>query len=287
MPVPPLLGRGIFRRDETQVGARRHRSDIPCTRVEELRDAEVQQFHDARLRHEDIRGLEVAVNDEGAMRVLDRVAHHAKQAQPSLERKTLSGAPFADRNAVDELHHQIRSPIGREAAVEQTRDVGMGQLCEHLSLGTKAIDGVGVARARSEDLDSHFLSIVAVCALGAIDGTHAAASENADQAPRPEAAADQGTDVSSLECPIDDESFDGQGAIGAGGRQHRFDLITQRHIGATRLGQKPSARLNGLGVRELEKLLDPLPVHAVHDPSSSDRVKRLCDWTRDQSCRPS
>ena len=67
------------------------------------------------------------MNDEGAMRVLDRVTHHAKQAQPRLERKTLRGAPFVDRDAVDELHHQIRRPIGREAAVEQGGDVGMGQ----------------------------------------------------------------------------------------------------------------------------------------------------------------
>ena len=30
-------------------------------------------------------------------------------------------------NAVDELHDQIRRPVGREAAVEQAGDVGMGQ----------------------------------------------------------------------------------------------------------------------------------------------------------------
>ena len=29
------------------------------------------------------------MNDEGAMRVLHRITHHAKQAQPRLERKTL------------------------------------------------------------------------------------------------------------------------------------------------------------------------------------------------------
>ena len=76
-------------------------------------------------------------------------------------------------------------------------------------------------------------------------------------------------------CPIDDESFDGQGAVGAGGGQHRVDLVTQRDIEATRLSQDPSARLNGLGVRELEQLLDPLPVHVVHDLPPHDRGKWL------------
>ena len=141
----------------------------------------------------------------------------------------------------------------------------MGQVCEDLSLGTKAVDRVGVARARSEDLDRHLLSIVAIFPLGAIDGTHTAASEDTDQTPWPEATADQGANASNLDWPIDDESFDGQGVIGADGSQHCFDFVTQHHIGAARLGQKPSARLDGLGVRKLEELFKPLPVHAVHD----------------------
>ena len=104
-------------------------------------------------------------------------------------------------NAVDELHHQIRRPVGREAAVEQAGDVGMGQLGEHLSFGAKALDGVGVARARSEDLDGDVLPILAVGALGAIDRAHAAASEDAHEAPRPETAADQRIGVSQRRMP--------------------------------------------------------------------------------------
>ena len=92
------------------------------------------------------------MNDEGAMRVLHRITHHAKQAQPRLEWKTLGGAPFVDRDTLDELHDQIRHPVWREAAVEQGADVGMSQLGEHLTFGAKALDGVGVGRARSRIL---------------------------------------------------------------------------------------------------------------------------------------
>ena len=241
-------------------------------------------FTTAGSRHEDVRGLEVAVNDEGAMRVLDGVTHHAKQAQPRLERKTLSGAPFVDRNAVDQLHDQIRRPVGREAAVEQTGDVGMGQLCEHLSLGAKALDGVGVARARSEDLDGDLLPILAVCALGAIDRypyRHVRGRSTRRHGPRrlpingPTSRASNARSTMNRSMA---RARSGPAAASIASISSRND-----HIGATRLGQKPSARLDGLGVRELEELLDPLPVHAVHDPSSSDRVKWLCDWTRDQS----
>ena len=69
--------------------------------------------------------------------------------------------------------------------------------------------------------------------------------------------------VRSVGRAIDDESLHRKGTVGAGGRQHRFDLVTQRDIDATRLGEEPAARLNGLGVRELEEVFDPLPLHAV------------------------
>ena len=273
-PVAPLLGGGIFRRHQAQFvrvagGPTSHAPGsrsfaMPKSSSFTLPDRDTKMFEGLRSRW--------TTRSRWACWTASHTTRNRRSRASSGSR---SRRTIADRYAVDELHHEIGRAFGRDAAVEQARDVGMGQMCEHLSFGQKAIDGVGVARARSEDLDSHLLPIVAVCALGAIDRAHTAASENADQAPGPETAADQRTGVSRVGFPIVDESFDGQGTIGAGGSQHRFDLVTQRDIGATRLGQTPSARLNGLGVRELEEFLDPLPVHAVHGSSSSDRVKRV------------
>ena len=86
--VLPLLGRTVFRRDEAHLGPRGSRPDVPRLRVEELRDAEIEQFHIAGSRDEDIRRFEVAVDDQGAMRVLHGITHHTKEPQPGLERQT-------------------------------------------------------------------------------------------------------------------------------------------------------------------------------------------------------
>jgi hypothetical protein len=87
------------------------------------------------------------MDDQGAMGVLHGITDHAKQAQALLERAPLRAAPFIDGYAVNQLHDQIRGSVGGKAAVEQPCDVGVSQMCEHLSLGAQALDGVRVARA--------------------------------------------------------------------------------------------------------------------------------------------
>ena len=232
--VLPLFRRTVFRRDEAHLGARGRRLDVPGSRVEELRDAEIEQLHVAGSRHEDIRRLEVAMDHQGAMRVLHGIAHHAKQPQPCVERQAFGGAPFRDRDAIDELHDEIRCSVRRKPAVDETSDVGMDQVCEHLSLGAKALDGVRVARARAHEFDRHFLPILTISALGAVHRAHTATSEDADEAPRPERAAEQRIGGLRVRFPIDDESFDGEGAIDAGGGEHRFELVhATRHPGRT------------------------------------------------------
>ena len=223
----------------------------------------------AGSRHENIRWLEVTVDDQRAVRVLHRVAHDAKQPEPRLERQTLRRAPFGDRNTVNQLHHEIGCAIGCEPAVEERRDVGMDQAGEHLALCTKPLERVGVPRARPHQLDSHFLPIVAVGAFGAVHRAHTAAAENAQKTPRAETSAKQRIGRLTIPVPIDDESFDSEGAVGAGGGQHRLQLVPQRDILSTRLRQEPSPCRERAGVRELEELLDPLPLHAVHDHSFS------------------
>ncbi len=131
------------------------------------------------------------MDDQGAMRVLHGITHDTKEPQPGFERQTLGGAPFGDGDAIDELHDEIRCAVGREPAVEEARDVGVEQMGEHLSLGPKALDGVRVAWARTHELDRHFLPILAVGALGAVDGAHAAMAEGADESPRSETGAEQ------------------------------------------------------------------------------------------------
>ena len=117
----------VLRRDEPHLGPRGGRLHVPGGWVEELGDAEIEQLHVPGSRHEDIRRLEIAVHDERAVRVLHRLAHHAKEPQTFFKRQALGGTPFGDRDAVHELHHEVGSSVGRESAVDETGDVGMDQ----------------------------------------------------------------------------------------------------------------------------------------------------------------
>ena len=75
---------------------------------------EVQHLHPG-LRHQDVRGLEVAVDDAVAVRVLERIRDLAGEEQRSARRNRASQGP-----AFHELHHEVVRPH-----VEQRADVGV------------------------------------------------------------------------------------------------------------------------------------------------------------------
>ena len=126
------------------------------------------------------------------MRVLDGVADDAEQAQACLEGQRLSAAPVGDGNAVHELHHEEGRAVGREAAVQQAGDVGVLEGRQHLPLGAEALAGIRIARAGAHELDRHLELILAVGARGAVDQAHAAAPDDASQAPRAQRPAQPG-----------------------------------------------------------------------------------------------
>ena len=221
----PLFRCAVFGRDEPHLGPCGRRLHVPCLRVEELGDAKIEQLHIPGSRHENVRRLEVAVHDEGAVRVLHGLAHRAKQTKTSFKRQTLGGAPFRDRNSVHELHDEVGCAVGRESAVDETGDAGMDQARQHLSLSAKALDGVRVARARTHKLDRHLLAILTIGSLGPVHRAHAAVSEGAQQTPWSKTVAEQWIDACRISLPIDDESFDREGAVVASGRQHGFELV--------------------------------------------------------------
>ncbi len=71
-----LLGRRVRGRHQPEAGAR---AVLPrFEAVELLGDAEVEQLHDAVVADENVRRLEVAVNDQVPVRVLHRLAHVAE-----------------------------------------------------------------------------------------------------------------------------------------------------------------------------------------------------------------
>src|SRR5262245_27800278 len=140
----------------------------------------------------------------------------------------------------------------------------MPKVGEHLSLGAKALDGVGFARARADELEGDLLLVVAVHPFRKVDRTHATASQNIHETPRSEACLEPWIDAPGARGTIRDDFLDGQRAMVAGGRQHLFELVAQRDVAATGLGEKPLASLRRLCLCELEEFLDSRPARALH-----------------------
>ena len=68
----------------------RERPIVGCLLAEHLRDAEVEELHGAVGRYQDVRRLEVAVDDEILMGVADGVADRAEQAKPLVDRQAMA-----------------------------------------------------------------------------------------------------------------------------------------------------------------------------------------------------
>ena len=65
--------------------------------LEQLGDAEVEQLGDAVGRDQDVRGLDVAVDDQALMGVMDGVAHLAEHRQPLADRQLTFPTVHVDR----------------------------------------------------------------------------------------------------------------------------------------------------------------------------------------------
>src|SRR5262245_27846851 len=126
-----LFGARIQRSQQviTAGGPALHRRIIA---VLKLGDAEIQQGNTALGRHENVRRLEVAVNDEMAVGVLHGSTDTTEEIQPLIDRKLALGTVAIDRDAVDVLHGEPRQTIGRRAAIEQLRDAWMIERRENL-----------------------------------------------------------------------------------------------------------------------------------------------------------
>ena len=115
--------------------------------VEELGDAEVEQLHvrpPRRLRHEHVRRLEVAVDDEPAVRRGDGLADVAEEREPGVDAEAAAVGVVGDRLALDELQREVRPAVGGRPAVEEPGDAGVVEPREHARSAWNRRAGVGV-----------------------------------------------------------------------------------------------------------------------------------------------
>ena len=146
-----LLGRQVLGRAHHHVVA----GQVVAGRVEALGDAEVGEQHPAVGRDQDVAGLDVAVDQAGAVRGVERAGdagadvHRELGAEPLLLVEQLAQAL-----AVDELHHDGLAAVVVDRVVDGD-DVRVVQLGDGDRLATEPLghDRIGRER-RLEQLDA-------------------------------------------------------------------------------------------------------------------------------------
>jgi hypothetical protein len=103
-------------------------------------------------RHQNIRGLKVAVDDALLMRVLHGVANLDKEIEPSLRIEFVLVAIVGDANAAHQLHDEVGAARLGGAGVEHLGDVGMVHHGQCLPLGLEAGDDIAGVHAKLDDL---------------------------------------------------------------------------------------------------------------------------------------
>ena len=189
-----LLGGDVLRTADDAAGLRELRAG------EDLGDAEVGQLEDAVVADEDVRRLEIAMDDAVIVDMLegradlegdvDRVA--PREAAAMLD-QVVEPAPL------DELH---RVPVLSVfvAGVVELDDVRMRELGERLDLALEALEEAGVlGELGGEDLDGG--ASAGDFFLGEMDASHAAATDLAREDPSAQSfahhrGASRGDDVS-------------------------------------------------------------------------------------------
>src|SRR5205085_8896123 len=133
-----LLRTCVLRRHQSKRCGRRVKSGRSNLRVKNLSNAEVQKLRRAVVRDQNVRGLEVAVNDKILVRVSYGRADFSKKFQTLYYGERLRVAVVMYLLAFHILHDEVRQTVFRCASVKKTRDVGMIQRGQNLSFVAEA-----------------------------------------------------------------------------------------------------------------------------------------------------
>ena len=276
-----LFGRSITARER---GSPRHRQlGIHLDGVvQQLGHPEVEQLHGPVVGHEDVRGLEIAVNHETTVRRVDRIAHRTHQVQARGRRELLVAAVVGDRPPLDVLHHQEGPSVGGDAAVEQTCDVRMLQRGQDPTLLAEALEEDRVVSGPPQELHGAGLFESCIRALDAVDHSHAPRAEPFSQSPAPDPPGLGGRFLRLVGDEVGGQAG-GVGLEGPRGRLRRleqtFDLVREFRVACAQSGQRCAALVRGGVAQSVEVGLDLGPagrIEAIHgrDSSSSSRSCR-------------
>ena len=153
--------------------------EIGAAGAAQLREAEVEQLG-AALRQHDVRGLQIAMRDPRAVRLVERVGDLDRDLQRLVERQRTVRSCEArrERLALEILHHEIARALVF-ADVMDRADVRMIQRRNRACFAFEPRAQVGIGRQfRRQDLDRD--GAIEARIAGLVDLAHAARAERRD-----------------------------------------------------------------------------------------------------------
>ena len=199
-------------------------------------------------RHQDVRGLQVAVDDPLLVGVLHGPADQDEQLQPLGDRELLAVAVLGDRDAADQLHDEVGPARFGGPGVEDLGDVGVVHHRQGLALGLEAGDDLLGVHARLDDLQGH-LAAHGLRLLGHVDDAHAPLADLLHQL----VGADDRARAFREARRFDRDRRRRRGGLEEAAElfvipQHRFHLLSQSDVATVRLRgtRRASACLVGL-----------------------------------------
>jgi hypothetical protein len=149
------------------------------TVVQQFCNSEIQQLWNSRRRYQDIRRLEIPMNDEVLVGVVHRGANRLKQFQSGIDVQPMRIAESIDGDAVDVLHDDVGASVRQGPAVQEMSDVRMIELGQNLAFQLEPRVHPDRQRSPMHDFDRHLLLELRIGAFGQINLAHAAGTQGA------------------------------------------------------------------------------------------------------------
>jgi hypothetical protein len=149
---------------------------VSRVRWQELREAKIEHLGLPSRGHEDVGGLEIAVDDLGGMRRIESIGHLTAQMEEHVQRQRTSRETVCERLALQVFNDEVVGPTvfaSVQADVVQRADIGMGEHRNRLCFALEALPSLGVCGG--QDLDGN--PAVEPRVAGFVDLAHPASAD--------------------------------------------------------------------------------------------------------------
>ena len=228
-----------------------------------LGQPEVEQLG-ARLRQHDVARLQIAVDDAGTMRAIERGCDLRCTGERLVERQCAARQARGEGLALEVLHHQEAHAI-LSAHVVQRADVRMAQGADRTRLALEPLVRLGIdRRVDGEGLDRHGAIETRIDRL--VDIAHASPANLRGDRVGTYASMGQRSGDRKVRKRLCDRRLEEAGGPLVG-REQAFDLPTKVLVAGTGFEEVGRTGLARQRSRGLEHLLDSLPAFGAHGHS--------------------